>query len=130
MVHLRVVNDLTDDEEPAVLENFARRVSEIDRALDPVTKAELLGEADGGLADLDDPTGATHFVNDVAAIMLLDLFLHCRHHVRRAQVYFLARRRSAGDEVGRAHNVRAVICGRNATRATCRSVSEKPRRKS
>jgi len=33
---------------------------------------------------------------------LLDLFLHGSHHVRRAQVHFLAGRRSAGDEV-RAH---------------------------
>src|SRR2546423_13540660 len=40
LVDLRVVDDLADDEKPAVLENFPRRVSEIDRALDAVTKAE------------------------------------------------------------------------------------------
>src|SRR5438132_298663 len=45
MVDLRVVNDLADDEEPALFENFARGVSEIDRALDPVTKAELRADA-------------------------------------------------------------------------------------
>jgi hypothetical protein len=36
--------------------------------------------------------------------MLLDLFLHRGHHVGRPQVYFLARRRSAGDEV-RTHDL-------------------------
>src|SRR6266851_2330689 len=105
MIYLRVVNDLADDEEPALFENFARGVSEIDRALDPVTKAELLGEANGGVADFNDPAGAMHFIDNVAAIMLLDLLLHRRHHIRRTQVDLLARRRSAGNEV-RAHNVR------------------------
>src|SRR5882672_1262474 len=102
MIYLGVVNDLADNEEPALFENFACGVSEIDRALDPVTKAELLGEANGGGADCNDPSGAMHFVDDIAAIMLLDLFLDGSHHVRRPQVYFLARRRSAGNEV-RAH---------------------------
>ena len=105
MVHFRVVNDLADDEEPAVFENFARGVSEVDRALNPVTKAELLGEADNGVADFNNPASATHFVDDVAAIMLLNLLLHRRHYVRRTQVDLFARRRSAGDEV-RAHKIR------------------------
>src|SRR6202011_3041780 len=124
MIYLGVVNDLADNEEPALFENFARSVSEIDRALDPVTKAELLGEANGGVADCNDPSGAMHFVDDIAAIMLLALFLHRGHDVRRTQVYFLARRRSAGDEVGCAHNVQRLICRRNAIRATCRLVFE------
>src|SRR5437667_12186471 len=102
MVDLRVVNDLADDEEPALFENFARGVSEVDRALNPVTKAELLGEADNGVANCNDPAGATHFVDDVAAIMLLKLLLHRRHHVRSTQVDLFARRSSAGVE-GRAH---------------------------
>src|SRR6266850_8312434 len=107
MIYLGVVNDLADNEEPALFENFARGVSKIDRALDPVTKAELLGEANGGVADCNDPSGAMHFVDDIAAIMLLDLFLHRGHHVRRTQVYFLARRRSAGNEV-RAHRLKSL----------------------
>src|SRR5205085_951277 len=45
-------------------------------------------------------TAVPNFVDDVAAIMRLDLLLHGGHHLRRAQVYFLARRRAAGDEVG------------------------------
>src|SRR6266404_2185069 len=129
MIYLGVVNDLADDEEPALFENFARGVSEVDRALDPVTKAELLGEANRGLAYFNDPSGAMYFIDDVAAIMLLDLLLHRRHHVRRPQVYFLARRRSAGDEIGCAHNIQRLICRRNATRATCRLVVERRRRK-
>src|SRR5439155_1659182 len=95
MVDLRVVNDLADDEEPALFENFARGVSEIDRALVPVTKAELLGEADNGVANFNDSAGATHFVDDVAAIMLINLLLHGRHYVGRTQVDLFARRRSA-----------------------------------
>ena len=38
------MNDLADNEKPAVLENFPGRISEIDRALDAVAKAELLRE--------------------------------------------------------------------------------------
>src|SRR6266853_1217632 len=102
MIYLGVVNDLADDEEPALFENFARGVSEVDRALDPVTKAELLGEANRGVAYFNDPSGA---------------------------IYFLARRRSAGDEIGCAHNIQRLICRRNATRATCRLVVERRRRK-
>src|SRR5437879_4114463 len=105
MVTIQDVNALADDSDPARFANFARGVSEIDRALDPVTKAELLGEADNGVANFNDPAGATQFVDDVAAIVLLNLLLHRRHYVRRTQVDLFARRRSAGDEV-RAHKIR------------------------
>src|SRR2546421_4136895 len=103
MIYLRVMNNLANNEEPLLLENFARGVSEIDRALDPVTKAELLGEANGSVANFNAPAGAMHFIDDVAAIMLFDLFLYRSHHVRRPQVHLLARRRSAGNEIRRAH---------------------------
>ena len=45
------MNDLADDEEPAILENLARGVGEIDRALDAVAKAELLRQPHGHVAD-------------------------------------------------------------------------------
>ena len=96
------MNDLADDEEPAILENFARRIGEIDRALDAVTKTELLRQPHRRVAHGDDAAGAPDFVDDVAAVMRLDLFLHGRHHLRRAQVHFLARRCAAGDQI-RAH---------------------------
>ena len=54
LVDLGVVNDLAEDEEPAVLEDLARRVGEIDRALDAVAKAELLREPHRDVADVRD----------------------------------------------------------------------------
>ena len=94
------MNDFADDEEAAVFENFARGVSEIDRALDAVAKTKLLRQPHRRFADFDDSALSTHFVDNIAAVMLLDLLLHRGHDVRRAQVHFLARGRSAGNEVG------------------------------
>ena len=102
LVDFGIVNDLADDEEPAIFENFARGVGEIDGALDAVTKTKLLGQPHGRVAHRNNSALPPHFIDNVAAIMRLDLLLHRRHHVGRAQVYLLARRRAAGDEV-RAH---------------------------
>ena len=98
------MNDLADNEEPAVLENFMRGVSEIDRALDAVTKSKLLRQSHRDIADADQTAAAPNLVHDLAEIVRLDLLLHRRHHVGRAQVYFFARRRAAGDQV-RAHKL-------------------------
>jgi hypothetical protein len=38
--------------------------------------------------------------------MRFDLFLHRRHHIGRAQVYLLVRRRAAGNKVRAHKNVR------------------------
>src|SRR5947207_10661904 len=43
LVHLRVVNDFADNEEAAVLKNFAGGIGEIDGALDAVAESKLLG---------------------------------------------------------------------------------------
>ena len=48
------MNDFAEDEEAAVLENFARGIGEIDGALDAVTKAELLGQSHGHVTDGND----------------------------------------------------------------------------
>ena len=96
-VDLRVVNDLADDEEPAILENLARRVSQIDRALDAVAKAELLRQPHRDIAARQNAAGAPDLVHDVAAVMRFDLLLHGGHYFRRAQVHLLARRRAAGN---------------------------------
>ena len=45
------MNDLADDEEAAILENLARGVGEIDRALDAVTKSKLLRQPHRHVAD-------------------------------------------------------------------------------
>jgi hypothetical protein len=91
------VNDFAYDKKPAIFENLARRISEIDRAFDAVTKTELFGQTHGRITGLDDPAGAADFLDNIAAIMRLDLLLDSGHYIRRAQIDFLARRRSAGD---------------------------------
>ena len=98
------MNDLADNEKPAILENLARGIGEIDRALDAVAKTELLRQAHRRVADGNDSARAAHLLDDIAAIMRFDLFLHGRHHLRRAQVYFLARRCAAGNQI-RAHEL-------------------------
>src|SRR5215475_10835155 len=102
MIDLGIVNDLSNNKQPAIFEDLARRIREIDRALDAVTKTELLRKAYSGVADGNDSAGATNFFDNIAAIMRLDLFLHRRHHVWRTQVNFLARGCSAGNQI-RAH---------------------------
>src|SRR5207237_5491864 len=102
LVDLGVMNDLAYNKQATVLENFPGGVRQIDRPLDPIAKAEFLREADSRVANANDSASATDFIDNVAAVMLLDLFLHRGHHVGRTQVYFLARRCSAGDQV-RAH---------------------------
>jgi hypothetical protein len=95
------VDDLTHDEKPAVMENFPRGVSEIDGTLDAVTKPKLFCQTHGDIAAPQNAAGAPHLVHNVASIMRLDLLLDGSHHLRRAQVHFLARRCAAGNEIGR-----------------------------
>ncbi len=54
LVDLGIVNDLAENEEPAVLENLPRRVGEIDRALDAVAKSELLRQPHRDVAHRED----------------------------------------------------------------------------
>src|SRR5713101_381638 len=103
MIDLWVMNDFADNKEPAILENFARSISEINRALDTVTKTKLFRQAHRRVAHGNDPTRAAHLFDNVATIVRLDLLLHRGHHVRCAQIDFLARRRAAGNKI-RAHN--------------------------
>ncbi len=109
MIDLRIMNDLPDDEETAIFENFARGVGEVDRTLNAVTKPKLFRQAHGRVTHANDSTCATHFFDNIAAVMRLDLFLHRSHHIGRAQINFLARRRAAGNKV-RAHKIYAAIC--------------------
>src|ERR1051326_2838492 len=96
------MDDFANDEEATILENFARGVGEIDRALDAVTKTKLLGQSQHQVAGRDDSAVPADLVDDVAAIMRLDLFLNAGHYLRSTEVEFVARSRAAGDEV-RAH---------------------------
>ena len=93
------MNNLSDDEKPAILEYLARRVSQIDRPLDSVTKTELLGQSHGRAAHRNNSARAPDLVNDIAAVVSLHLLLDRRHHVGRTQVYLLSRRRAAGYKI-------------------------------
>ena len=42
MIDLGVVNDFADNKKAAIFEDFARGVSEVDRALHPIAKTKLL----------------------------------------------------------------------------------------
>ena len=103
MIDLGVVNDLPDNKQPAIFENFARSVSEINRALHAVAKTKLFRQAHRGVAHGYDSTRATYFLDNVTAVVRFDLFLHRGHHVGRAEINFLARRCAAGNEI-RAHD--------------------------
>src|SRR5438034_7931725 len=99
MIDLRVMNDFADNEKPAIFENFARSISEIDRALDPVAKAELFRQTHGGIAHGNNSASPAHLLHNVAAIMRFDLLLHRGHYIRGAEVHFLPRGRAAGNQI-------------------------------
>src|SRR5260370_31327973 len=98
------MNDLADNKEPAISKDFARSVGEVDRTLDAVAKPELFRQAYGRVTNGKDSAGATNFLDNIAAVMRFDLFLHRGHDVRGAQINFLARRRAAGNKI-RAHKI-------------------------
>src|SRR5882724_7648835 len=98
------MDNFADDKKPAIFENFARGISEIDCALDSITKTKLFRQADRCIAYRNHSTGTADFLDDVTAIVRFDLLLHRRHHVRRAEVHFFACGCAAGNQV-RAHVV-------------------------
>ena len=108
MIDFRIMNDLSDDEKPAIFENLSRGICEVDRAFDAIAEPKLLCQTHRCIADRNDSAGVPDFFDNVAAIMRLHLLLYSRHYVRRAQVHFLARRRAAGNQI-RAHTLIGVI---------------------
>src|SRR5436190_24302902 len=104
MINLGVVNNLADNKEPAISKHLARGIGEINRAFDTVAKTKLFRQPHGGVADGNYSARATYLINNVAAVMRFDLFLHRGHNVRGAQINFLARRRAAGNKI-RAHRI-------------------------
>src|SRR5207249_8659646 len=99
MIDLGVMNDFADNKKLAIFENLASSISEIDRALDPIAKAELFRQAHCGIAHGNDSTRPAHFIDNVAAIMRFDLLLHRSHYIRGAEVHFLPRGRAAGNQI-------------------------------
>ena len=69
LVHFRVMNDFTNDEETTIFENLASGIGQIDRALDSVAKSKLLGQPHRHIANGNNAAVAAHPINDTAAIM-------------------------------------------------------------
>ena len=85
-VHIGVVDDFAEEKNPAVLENFARRVGEVDGAFDAVAKAKFFREADGRIARLEDTALCAEFFDEFAAVVGFHLGLDLGHDLRRADV--------------------------------------------
>ena len=80
------MDDFADEKEIAVGENFPCGVGEIDGAFDAVAKSELLGQADGDIAELGRAAGGAQLVDHRAVVMLLDGGLHGFHDLRGSEV--------------------------------------------
>src|ERR1044071_7660117 len=93
------MDDLPDNEQAALLEDFARGIGEIDGPLDAVTEAKLLCQPHRYPVDRDNAPTATDLVDNVAAIVGFDLFLDGSHHFRGAEVDLVTGSSAAGDEV-------------------------------
>ena len=85
-VHIGVVDDFAEEKNPAVFENFARRVGEVDGAFDAVAKAKFLCEADGCISRLEDTALCAEFFDEFAAVVGFHLGLDLGHDLRRADV--------------------------------------------
>ena len=81
-VNLGIVDDLPDQEESCLWENFPRRVSEIDGPLNAVAESELLREADSGGPDPENGSLSADPLDETAMVMVLDLLLHTGHDLR------------------------------------------------
>ena len=69
MIDLGVMNDLADNKKPAIFEDFASRIREIDRPLDTVAKTKLFRQAHGSVAHGNGPTRAAHLLDNIAPVM-------------------------------------------------------------
>ena len=87
------MNDFAQKKNPPVGISPARRVGEVNRALDAVAKAEFLGEFDREVAGGEHVAVGANALDDFAAIMRKHLRLHGLHDVGPAKVDFLGDRR-------------------------------------
>ena len=69
MIDLRVMNNFSHNEQTAILENLARGVRQIDRALNAVTKAKLLCQTHCRISHGNDSAGAPDLFDDIAAVV-------------------------------------------------------------
>ena len=107
MIDLWVMNNFSHDEQAAILKHLACGVRQVDRAFNAVAETKLLRQSHCGISNRNGSACMTHLLDDVAAVVRLDLLLHRGHDGGSPQVHFLAGCCAAGDQV-RAH-VRLVI---------------------
>ena len=99
LVHLRVVDDLSQKEDSLVLKNLGGRISQVDRPLHPVTETERLRQHHSHILGHQRLTRGPYELHRVAAVMFFHLRLHRLHHLGSAEVYFFSGRgRSRGHE--------------------------------
>ena len=85
-VHIGVVDDFSQQENPLLRKNLPRGVGQINGPLDAVAKPELLGQADDRSALLHHAALGADAFDRLAAIMTFDLGLHAGHHIRSAEI--------------------------------------------
>jgi hypothetical protein len=86
VIDIGVVNNFSEDIQRFVRKNFPRRVSEINRALNPVAEPKLLREPHRQSPGGNPVPSRAHTVHQLAEIMRLDLRLHLFHHIRTAEI--------------------------------------------
>ena len=95
IVNLGVVNDFAQQINRGLRRDFgkmfARRVGEVNGALDAVTKAEFLCELDGQVAGGKHAAVGADALDQFAAIMRQHLGLHGLHDVGPAEIDFFRR---------------------------------------
>ncbi len=85
-IDLGIVDDFAKQEDAIVGEDAAGGVGEVDGAFDAIAEAEVAGEANDGLADLDDAAFSAYGVDERAAVVGIDLGLDAFHHLRGADI--------------------------------------------
>ncbi len=85
-IYLRVMDNLSQEGNPAIGENLPRRVGEVDRPLDSVAESELFGQSNNRSTLLEDPSLAANAFHEAAFVVAFDLRLHARHHIGRAEI--------------------------------------------
>ena len=114
-IDLGVVDNFAEQEDAIVGEDAAGGVGEVDGAFDAVAEAEVTGEANDGLADLDDAAFGANGVDERAAVVGVDLGLDAFHHLRGADIdaAFDGRRgrRRGTHQQGQSIRVEAALSG-------------------
>ena len=83
------MNDFAQNVDGLIWENFARRIGKIDGALDAIAEAEFLRQPGFQATGLQDAAARPQLLDDLTAVMPLDLLAHGLHDVGSTQVHTL-----------------------------------------